>query len=129
MKRASKFFFESLFYSRFFLLIGLIVLVFIAVELGQVLIRRNEINNEIAALEKQISELEGKNRDVKELIDYFKTSSFTEEQARLKLGLVKEGESAVIIPQEEKNQTAEPEPAKASLAMSNPAKWWHYFFK
>ena len=132
MKRAKKLFLASLFYSKFFLLIGLVALIFIFIELGQVLVRKKEINNEIASLQKEIADLQGKNRDIKELLGYFKTSSFTEEEARLKLGLVKEGEQAVIIPQTatggEQNSINNKVPTN-TIIISNPRRWWNYFFK
>lgn len=48
----------------------------------------------------KLHRLEIKNKDLKAKLDEVKDLRFLEEQARDKLGLVKEGETLVIIPQE-----------------------------
>lgn len=52
----------------------------------------------------RLHQLEVKNKELKHKLEEVKTPAFLEEQARDKLGLVKEGETIVIIPEEKLNQ-------------------------
>jgi cell division protein FtsB len=113
------------------ILIGVVILVFLSVALGKELLRRYEVNQEIAQLEEEIAQLEERNLDLDDLIDYFNTNSFAEREARQKLGMQKEGETTVIFPESDQstNQQSDGDSVDSvDKNLSNPMRWWNYFF-
>jgi cell division protein FtsB len=136
-KRSS---FKNIIFSQKFLaFLGLLILTLISVPLGASISKRNKISQEIKELEKEISQIENKNKDLNKLISYLESSQFIEEQARLKFGLKKPGEEVVIIKEDYNNirQNKESnifkipglENAKPEKQLANPERWWRYFFK
>ncbi len=94
--------------------------------LGKVIFRAHGINREISRLEKEIQESEKNKKEISQLIEYLKTDSFKEKEARLKLNLQKPGERVVAIPSSE-NSDLISEKAK-DKEKDNSIKWWKYFF-
>jgi len=125
---------ERILGNRTLIIIGVIILVFLSIALGKELLRRYEINREINQLETEISQLEERNLDLDELIEYFNTNSFVEKEAREKLGMQKEGETMVIINNDNQviinNQPVEAsgQSVSGSEELTNPQRWWNYFF-
>jgi len=121
------------------LIIGEItLLIFISVALGKEIIRRYQIRHQIEGLQAEIQKLEQNKVELSELIEYFNSESFNEEQARLKLGLQKPGESVVVVPSEQGYvKGAEIVLDEQGIGYSNsdqedssnPQQWWNYFFK
>lgn len=115
--------------------IGIIVLILVSIALGKEIYRRYQINQEIKTVKSEIETLQKKNKELQVLVDYLNSDSYKEIQARQNLGLQKPGEQAVAIeaaPTTEgaistgdstKIATAEP-----TKNLSNPEKWWKYFF-
>ena len=56
---------KSIFYSKVFLILGIIVLIPISISLVKEIIRKAEINNEIKVLEAEIAEIERQNAEFK----------------------------------------------------------------
>ncbi len=104
------------------------LLVVTVIYLSQELYKRYQINQEIAGLQREITRLEGKNKEILGLIDYFKTREYKERQARSLLNLQKPGEFAVALPP----STEESAPAATSggkeAKESNLKQWRRYFF-
>lgn len=125
-------FFQRIIHSRIIVIGGIAVLILILLAIGKEIVRRYEINKEISSLGKQISSLEERNLELSNLIEYFHAASYQEKEARLKLGLQKAEESQVIIPSEELSSPedqAKGETGSEQIILSNPQKWWNYFFK
>ncbi|KKR20423.1 MAG: Septum formation initiator [Parcubacteria group bacterium GW2011_GWE2_39_37] len=140
-KNKNNFFLSFLFKQSVLTIIGVVLLIAISIPLAKNLSRRYRINNEISQLDKEIQEIEKKNTDLQKLIKYLESDQFAEEQARLNLGLKKEGESVAIVKndlsvkkgeliQSEKQifnipglEKSKPKP------ISNPQQWLNYFFK
>jgi cell division protein FtsB len=90
-----------------------------------------KINKEIAELQEQIDEFEGKNRKLEELANYLQTDDFKEREAKEKLNLVKEGEKVVIVKKSEIEKTIdsfEEKKPEVEISRSNYYYWWKYFF-
>lgn len=132
-------FFRTIFTKQFFftlLLLGLLVL--LSFPLSKNWRQKRSIEREIAGLESQVKEMEGKNSNLKNVLDYMQSDQFVEEQARTKLNYKKPGESVVVIegrPGETPETTTspfsiptEPEKVTASQATVNINKWLDYFF-
>ncbi|MEK7558010.1 MAG: septum formation initiator family protein [Patescibacteria group bacterium] len=141
-KNKKKFIYRVFFSQNFLTFLGLIVIVLISFPLAKNISNRYKVNHEIKELEKEIANLENKNSNFKDLVSYLESNQFVEEQARLKLGLKKEGEDVVVIKNGldnkiENNLTATsssifniPGLDKANLvnSISNLQKWLKYFF-
>ena len=129
-KRKKQSFLVNLVFSKFFLFFCIIIFVVILFGIAKGTVKNYYIDSEIIELQEEIAHLERKNEDFKQLINYLKTDSFVEQEAKLKLGYKKPGEHLVVIQDQNKtsyfNQINEPDKAKE---ISNPAKWWAYFFK
>lgn len=121
---------SGLLHSRMALIVGIFVLLLASLGVLRELVRRSEIRQEIAGLESQISDLESRRTTLTNLIDYFSSPLFQEEEARKKLGLAKTGEEVVIVPLDETNNPSQgPETVSDTEQFdSNPRKWWRYFF-
>lgn len=89
--------------------------------------KKYEINQEIRSLQREIVDLESKNQEIKELIQYFKTSEYRERQARSLLNLQKPGEFAVVLPPLPEENLAATSSRENSLE-KNWKQWWNYFF-
>ena len=132
-------FLKSLFSKQFLLtlvLIGLLVL--ISFPLSKNWRQKRSIDQEIKSLELQAKELEGKNNNLKNVLDYMQSDQFVEKEARTKLNYKKAGESVVVIegrPGESPvTETSpfeippEPPKTKELPATVNFNKWLDYFF-
>jgi len=119
--------------SRIFIIVGILAIIFIGFSLSKETYRNYQIQKEIQTLEEEIVKLEKNNDDLTNLINYFKTESYQEKEARQKLNLQKEGEKVVVITEDniqsedfiqEFNQVEETE----GKEISNPRKWWNFIF-
>jgi cell division protein FtsB len=117
----------DLIFSKFFVVFCLFIFIFIIFSLAKGTIKNYKVNSEIEQLRKEIVQLDKQNQEFGQLINYLNSDTFIEQEAKLKLGLKKEGENLVIIPEKELN--VEKKAAMQEQNLSNPARWWSYFFK
>lgn len=89
--------------------------------------RNRQLNNEIKKLEDLSDDLEAKNLAILNLAKYLDTEEFLETEARTKLGLQKAGEKAIIVKLPD-TFAATGTPAEGNGLLTNPVKWWKYFF-
>jgi len=118
-------FFKRIWGSKIFFLAILVLIFVILVNISKIYLKNYQIKREIKKLEKQISVLEKREFELKNLINYLNSETFLEEEARIKFGLGKEGESLVIIKGDEGEEREKEGTAKRK---SNPFLWWDYFF-
>ncbi len=113
----------KLFHSKLFL-VGMLILLagVFALELKQWQ-QRHAIDKQIAALKAQEQQLDQKNKDLEQSLQYFSSDNYKEKLAREQLGLKKDGEIVVNFPNLNASAQGNQQP-KAS----NPQKWWQYFF-
>jgi cell division protein FtsB len=114
----------------------LIVFMLVAWPLSQKLFKSREVNKEIAGLESEIGDLNKKNSDLRQLIDYLESDQFIDEQARENLNFKKAGEEMVVINDLDTEEVLEKQESLYRLASNveekkpgNPEKWFKYFFK
>ena len=131
VKRRSGFINKILYNQKFLAFLGLVIIILISFPLAKIVSQRYKIDQEIKSLSLEISELENTSQDLNKLISYLDSDQFVEEQARLNLGLKKEGENVLIIkdptdlnkvPGADNNNNLNPK------NLSNPQKWFNYFF-
>ncbi len=85
----------------------------------------NQLNAELASLNKQ-------KNDLGKLLEYYKSQSNLEKEARIRLNLKKEGEKVIIIlplatSSSEGGETISGAPQN-SQDLPNYKQWWYYFF-
>jgi len=118
--------------SRYFVIILTACLLIFLVGFAKAFWRDWQIRKEIAQLELTRQQLEQKKIQI---LDYLKESeggSYAEKEARLNFGLVKPGETAVIINDYEKLEVKSTNTSferEEKIKISNIKKWWYYFFK
>jgi cell division protein FtsB len=139
--RKNKNLFNKVFLSQIALtIVGFMVLILISVPLARNMSKRYKVNDEINDLQREISDLEGRNTELKDLVKYLNSDSFVEEQAKLKLNYKEEGEEVFIIKDIE-GESGEffSNKNKSSYNIlglnknearekNNIIKWWNYFF-
>jgi len=129
----SKGFWRRLLYSRTLLVVEGAIIILFGVALAKEVIRRWEVHREINKLQDEIAYFERHNTELSGMIAYFQSDYYKEREARLKLGLQKEGESALTVPittqlnSETETETTSDKNQTQRLA-SLPQKWWDYFF-
>lgn len=116
--------------SRWFLVLLLVASVFISFAYGRAYYQDYQVRQEIQQLKDEVKRVESKKIETLEMLKYVKSSAFIEEKARTELNLIKPGEKVAVIEGETKNipkieAKLEPE----NIEMSNPAKWWHFFWQ
>lgn len=113
--------------SRLMLAINLLLIGFVGWSLIREAGEGNRVSSQYADLEKQIASLDKKNRDYSDIISKLGTSGFVEREARIKLGYQKPGEQVLML----KDGGSAAAPASSGSddpSLSNPQKWWRYFF-
>ncbi|MBN2884593.1 septum formation initiator family protein [Patescibacteria group bacterium] len=110
---------------KVFAIIALVFLLLILIPLAKDYSRKRIIEEEIIDIQNEISDFESKNKDLKEMIDYFQSDASLEEQARLNLGLKMPGETVIVITDEDSDHLSSDPVVKINL--SNWRKWLKYF--
>lgn len=122
---------KDVFYSNWFLGLNATVLVLIIYASVRNFYYDYQVHKEIEGFKQQARALEMKNLKTIELLNQVKSQNFVEDKARVELNLVKPGVKLVIINGE--NQTTSTDRQEGSdmiekEKLSNPEKWWNYFF-
>lgn len=123
--------------SRAIIFITLAVFLIVCFTLGRELLRRQSVSRDVERLQSEISSLEKQNTELGQLLAYLKSPIYLEEEARLKLGLKKSGESVVAVPPEsaEINSVNTDSSSNSSRSAgsesteNNPRKWWRYLWR
>lgn len=93
-------------------------------------IRQREASGRLQVIRQEISMQEEERKELEALVQYLSSPTFTEREAREKLGLAKPGESVIIVP-ERPQETILPagETAPPPDTTPNPIRWSRYFFR
>ena len=111
-----------------------VILVLVSSAIAKQTYKKNQIQKEITKLQEKAAELNRENLEIRDKISYLESREYQEKEAKDKLNLQNPGENIVIIkpsvvkdekPPQESRIVVAKEPAK----ISNPIKWWNYFFK
>ena len=121
---------KRFFQSRLFFVVGIGVLLLLSINLTRAQLKDRAISAETEKLQAEVNALEAERQGYDSLLSLLNTSAFLEKEARKSLGYAKPGEQVVVI---EKNaecrmQNAECEGIGGVKEVSNPEKWWIYFF-
>ena len=110
--------------------ITIALLVIMLAFLGQLKFKQwqnqNRIEKEKLSLQKQADELQKKNQELTQSLEYLNSSDFKERVAREQLALKKEGEQVYSFSFRPKTESVK---SQAENKQGNMEKWWTYFFK
>ncbi len=113
----------------FYKLGAIIVGVLLSITLARNILIISSANQRIQRIKNEIAELEQKNTILKKQIETSQTDEFKEKQARDKLGLVKEGESVIVLPDEETLRQFSPKTEEEQESLPDPIwKRWVKLF-
>jgi cell division protein FtsB len=107
--------------------VGGVVIVSLVISLGQTVMRNYALGQQINGLKQDIVTLQDQKETLAYNIQYYKTDSYREREARSKLGLQLPGENVVIIPRSSPEATPAPDDAKKTAApRSNFQQWFDF---
>lgn len=106
--------------------VGAIIIVYLLVMLGETIHRNYTLGRQINDLKGQITLLQDQKDELAYNIQYYKTDSFRDREARSKLGLQLPGENVVIIPQNTPAPSVAPEAKKTTAKRSNLQQWFDF---
>lgn len=115
-------------------------LVFLFVYAGFLLTRsiwlNYQTNKQVTEITDNISGLKDKIKKYEQAIKYYNSESFTEKEARSKLGYQKKGETVIALPPNEADSAQADEvndilvPAsQEEFSQPNYVRWWQFLFK
>ena len=119
---------QAIFFSRWFLIVTILVLFFVMLAYARAVYHDFYIKQEIQRLEDQASSLEVHKLKTMELLKYVQSPAFVEERARLELNLSKPGEKMMVV---QNTSTMSDGQKETPVVQQNPPtwqKWWWYFF-
>jgi cell division protein FtsB len=113
-------------------------IIFSVVILGAVILALNILNqinttlrssDRLSAQAEIVYQLEAKNRELKKKFSKIQTEEFIEQQARDKLGLGKDGETVVIIPEDKLKMVMGASQSAQIERLPNWLGWFRVFFR
>lgn len=116
------------------IIIGLFLMVsYLLYSLTVSVYKSYQIDVHIMQFENENKRIEEENRQQSDDYEYFSSSAYIEKMAKQNLGLVNRGEEVIIIPSEsfdntESGEYSGLEDTKGYTSLSNPQKWWKFFF-
>jgi len=113
--------------SRAMIAADLLLVGFIGWSVARAVSEGDRVNAQYAEMEKQIESLQSQNRDYSDTISQLDTSGFVEREARVKLGYQKPGEQVLML-KDPKAGPGGPDADEGGSSLTNPQKWWRYFF-
>jgi cell division protein FtsB len=118
------------FASRWFMGLAIFVLVMLIVGYLRAYYQNYQIQQEIKQLQAEAAHLESKRIQTLDLLNYVKSPAYVEEKARTELNLVKDGEHMAIVNNgtEARSSRQTETTMVQSSRLTNPLKWWNYFF-
>lgn len=113
-------------FSGYLLILFVLVL---SLSLYRNLSRIKRSNQEIKRVEQKVENLEGENEELQDKLEIVKSEEYVEKQLRDKLGLAKEGEIVVVLPEEEILRRLAPEIDEEEDVLPDPnwKKWAKLF--
>ena len=83
---------------NFFLLLAVLITILFIVNSTKRILSLRGTSQKVEDAERKLESLRAENEDLKKELEYKKSSRFTEGEIRNKLGLAKEGETVVVVP-------------------------------
>lgn len=115
-------------FKKIGILIAFLIVSLVAYNLVNQIFGAFKASDRLSEAAGRLYSLEIKNKELKDTLKNAKTPDFIEEQARNKLGLVKEGETVIVISQEKIKQVLGAKRTE-EIKLPNPLGWLRLFFK
>jgi len=107
--------------------VGIVVIIYLVVILGQTIIKNYALNKQIDDLKAQTTQLQDQKDALAYNIQYYKTDSYQQREARAKLGLQLPGETVVALPTPDVVTAPVPETeAKPAKKKTNMQQWFDF---
>ena len=114
--------------KRIISVVGILVFIFITYNLVGQILNTLKSGDRLTETETKLKELQSQNSQLKNRLAEVQTPDFVEQQARDSLGLAKDGETLVIIPEEKINLILEASKEAQIVRLPNLLGWWKVFF-
>ncbi|RUA15641.1 MAG: hypothetical protein DSY55_05895 [Clostridia bacterium] len=105
-------------YRQFFIILGIIALIYFAVKYGQHQLQYRQLQKESAAIDQQIAQVQQEKESIEETFDASVSPGGVEEFAREKLNWVQEGDE-VMVPVPEDAESSDATTASATSPSAN----------
>lgn len=115
-------------FKKIGILIAILIVSLVAYNLVNQIYVAFKASDRLSEAAGRLYNLEIKNKELKNKLEEVKTQEFIEAEARDKLGLVKEGETVVVISQEKIKQVLGAKRME-EIKLPNPLGWLRLFFK
>lgn len=115
------------FTSRWFVISTLVIIGGVGFSFFRTYYLHYTIKARIGELEKQVMQLDEKELELMEVLDYVASDAFVEEKARTELGLKKPGEQMIVVKNDRDYRHRDVSQDSSQELLSNPKKWWYYF--
>lgn len=114
--------------SKLMLGANLLLIGLVARSLAVEVAHGKKVKGDLNDLQKRIAQVQGQNKDYSELLSRLDTPGFVDREARLKLGYQKPGEQVLMLKDAVSSSDAVSSAEGNLSKLSNPQKWWRYFF-
>lgn len=108
---------------------AIVVGILLSVTLIRNILVISSANQKIEKVKKEIAEIESKNNLLQKQLEKTSREEYLEEQARNKLGLVREGEVVIVLPDEDTLRQFSPKIPEEEVSLPDPTwkKWLNLF--
>jgi len=110
------------------LAINLVLVGFVGWSLSNEVAQGNKVSSDLNDLQTKIADLQKQNQDYGALLSQMGSPGFVDKEARLKLGYQKPGEQVLLLENNAPAPLASAPNDSDLSGLSNPQKWWRYFF-
>lgn len=110
------------------LIIGILIVLILIYNLITQIVATLKSGDRLDLATEKLHQLEVKNKEIKNKLEEVKSQTFIETEARNRLGLSKEGEIIVIIPDEKIDLILGHNKKEEKSRLPNYLGWWKLFF-
>jgi cell division protein FtsB len=116
--------------KKYSLFLAIFLVLFFLVTLGRNILKISEDKKKIEETKKRIEKLKEENKELNDQLTEVKSREYIEKELRDKLGLVKEGETVVVLPDKEILGKIVPKTPDEEEVLPDPIwkKWAKLFF-
>lgn len=100
----------------------------VAIGTAKQVFKRHALNKELEELQRTAASINQENLELEKLLAYIESSTYTEEQARLRFGLAAPGEKLAVVPQVAGATDETPEEGIVANVVNFWMDWWGHFF-
>ncbi len=121
--------YQSFLKSRLFNVVLMIVVAYMVYLTGKEALVNYYQTKQIVKVESENKKIAQKNEELKYLLEYYKTDTYAELEAREHLNLKKKGEEVMVVPVDLNEKVFQEDVASEQIKYrSNYQKWWDYLF-